>query len=1270
MEIYLNYDCDPEATAKENVWERLVGGLVRVANLQADGSAPPGTSVAPAGAESGKAESGFISTTHLAQLTKNEVKELYSSKGDFAELRRRALEVLVQSVLKGLVDWVRARQKEEAAVAYSGDSREDVGGSDESLHAPPPSATPAVVEDSPGKGNDTPSVFEQSKQRKQMQKEAIELFNFKPKRGITRLLSTGLVASKAPKDIAKFLLHAEGIDKKQLGEFLGEGDEEHIAIMHSFVDQMDFAGQKFVDALREFLQSFRLPGEAQKIDRFMLKFAERYLSGNPGKFGSADTAYVLAYSVVMLNTDLHNPQIKKHMTKQEFIRNNRGIDEGKDLEQEFLEQIYDEISRNEIKMKEEHERAANEPAQEAAATLDLLSLVPVARLKASAPSLASEQMAQKTEGVLFKLLRGRKKKPTPVLAEATSRNSIEAVGEKAGVSNIWFEASHYEHVKGMFEIVWMPVLTAVSSPLQESDDLDTLKLCLDGLRLCIRLGCAFPEMDLERRAFVSTLSKFTQLANMSEIRARNIEAIKVLLDIASTEGNNLGDSWKDVAMCISQLDRLALLGGGAGDEGMKKIMKNSSAADIRGGKAVLEKAALESASPEMTVAIDRIFSNSVQLSGSAINDFYRALCAVSWDEIQSSSSWEHPRMYSLQRLVEMSYYNMGRIRMEWTNLWQILGDHLNQVGCHPNPNVGYFAIDKLHQLAMKFMDLDELSYFKFQKDFLRPYDYILGNTRDPGIKDMVLRCIHQLIQAKSRNMKSGWRTIFSALARAGRDNTESVVTYAFEIVRSLHTSFFDTVIANQAAPELINSLVEFCKNSKFDKVSFQAVELFKSTVPRIADVALAEGVRVRRAWEEEGFGGEVDTATKQRKEDPMLKYWFPILFGLYEIIMTCELEVRTRALTYLFETLKEHGGNFSRDLWEVVCRGVLFPIFDDLKLSRSESSKFANREDMNIWLSTTLVKALREFVGLFHFFYQSLSFVMEGLLDLLALCITQENEALARIGASSLQQFVEMNAASFDNEAWTKVCAAFAKLFQATSPAGLFFLREQGFQLAAPISADSLTREEDDSTGVEQESPGDGQQPPRADTPPETPEDMPPASPMTREKAPLSKKEFQQTISKCVIQLLIIQTLHETLSQNPVVYDNISTETYLTLLENFEKSYEFAKRFNNDTELRLALYRAGYMQQLPNLLKQETTAASCYAAGLLKLFTDAGRGVEVQAMVEAKIAPWVSTAEAAISQANDANLAVNPTGSRTRSLIFTTTLIPRQRNVISRPGSQ
>lgn len=64
---------------------------------------------------------------------------------------------------------------------------------------------------------------------------------------------------------------------------------------------------------------------------------------------------MLAYSTIMLNTDAHNPQVKNRMTKAEFIRNNRGINDGSDLPEDLLSPIYDEIVSNEIRMKDEIE---------------------------------------------------------------------------------------------------------------------------------------------------------------------------------------------------------------------------------------------------------------------------------------------------------------------------------------------------------------------------------------------------------------------------------------------------------------------------------------------------------------------------------------------------------------------------------------------------------------------------------------------------------------------------------------------------------------------------------------------------------------------------------------------------------------------------------------------------------------------------------------------------------------------------------------------------
>jgi len=59
----------------------------------------------------------------------------------------------------------------------------------------------------------------------------------------------------------------------------------------------------------------------------------RYCETNNGNgvFASADAAYVLAYSVIMLTTDLHSVNVRKKMTKEDFVRMTRGINDNRDL---------------------------------------------------------------------------------------------------------------------------------------------------------------------------------------------------------------------------------------------------------------------------------------------------------------------------------------------------------------------------------------------------------------------------------------------------------------------------------------------------------------------------------------------------------------------------------------------------------------------------------------------------------------------------------------------------------------------------------------------------------------------------------------------------------------------------------------------------------------------------------------------------------------------------------------------------------------------------
>jgi len=179
--------------------------------------------------------------------------------------------------------------------------------------------------------------------------KAAELFNQKPKKGIELLLENKVIQN-TPEEIAAFLFNCQELKKEMIGDYLGE--RENVPILTGFINHLDFIGTDFDIAIRQLLYRFRLPGEAQKIDRIMNSFAARYFSHNKNIFFKhPDTVYVLAFSVIMLNTDAHNPQVKKKMTNKEFLKMNKGINDGQDLPQAFMEDIYLRIVNEEIKMK-------------------------------------------------------------------------------------------------------------------------------------------------------------------------------------------------------------------------------------------------------------------------------------------------------------------------------------------------------------------------------------------------------------------------------------------------------------------------------------------------------------------------------------------------------------------------------------------------------------------------------------------------------------------------------------------------------------------------------------------------------------------------------------------------------------------------------------------------------------------------------------------------------------------------------------------------------
>ncbi|KAJ2328752.1 guanine nucleotide exchange protein for ADP-robosylation factor, partial [Coemansia sp. RSA 2681] len=666
------------------------------------------------------------------------------------------------------------------------------------------SALPNAESSASSAQNDDPQELSSIKQRKERFEAGNKLFSWKPKKGIESWKATGFIKSSDPLDVARFLYASvgQGIDKLQLGEYLGEGDAYNIAVMHAFVDNMEFGDMEFVDALRLFLQSFRLPGEGQKIDRFMLKFAERYVMGNPGAgFANADTVYVLAYSTVMLNTDQHSPQVKNRMTKAEFVNNNRGINDGKNLDPALLERIYDQIVHDEIKMKDDplegkmQSGAGGDSA--GGGPLFVLWGNNTANRIREQHAHASAAMAAKSEQSIRSMVRLRRKhggagrQRSSTSASPPKPASLATLDTWAMLLDMtdYLHATRPDHIAPMFGAIWAAVLAALSVPMQTSPDPHVVAASLIGFQSGIALSCRF-RMPLERATFVTTLRNFTQLQNLAEMKRKHVEAIRALIEVAASRpdvGDGLAESWLDVLQCVSQLERLQLLTQGsesAAASGRVARTSSGSAADAGsmfgftglssssstqsngsqsisaraffrppasvtvGGVAaaaasasasarssntlvptvsVAELAKLETNSQVLVVLVDRLFTSSVYLSGSGIVDFVGALSSVAWSEItatfrdDSSGSAPHhhkpghlrrgsavatgrgqgaapSRLFSLTKIVEISYYNMGRIRVEWSQIWAILGPLFDRVGAYSDTRAALFALDSLRQL--------------------------------------------------------------------------------------------------------------------------------------------------------------------------------------------------------------------------------------------------------------------------------------------------------------------------------------------------------------------------------------------------------------------------------------------------------------------------------------------------------------------------------------------------------------------------------------------
>ncbi|KAL5698618.1 Brefeldin A-inhibited guanine nucleotide-exchange protein 5 [Ranunculus cassubicifolius] len=1149
VDIFVNYDCDLEAA---NLFERMVTALSKIAQ-----------------------------GTFNADPTSVTATQTTSIKGS-------SLQCLV-SMLKSLVDWEKSRKDFGRAQL----TEEDVSIRD-----------PNEIRNR----EDGPSNFEKAKAHKSTMEAAVSEFNRKPGKGIEYLISNALVEN-TPASVAQFLRNTPSLDKAMIGDYMGQHEEFPLAVMHAYVDSMKFSDMKFHSAIREFLKGFRLPGEAQKIDRIMEKFAERYCADNPGLFKNADTAYVLAYAVIMLNTDAHNPMVWPKMSKSDFIRMNTVSEEEECAPKELLEEIYESIIKEEIKMKSDIPGIGKSSRQrpeteERGRLINILNLALPRRNTVNDTKSESDDIVKQTQAF------------------------FRTQGVKRGV---FHTAQHIELVRPMVDAVGWPLLATFSVTMEEGDNKPRVLLCMEGFKAGIHITRVLG-MDTMRYAFLTSLVRFTFLHAPKEMRSKNVEALRTLLSLCDLESDSLQDTWNAVLECVSRLEFIT-------------STPSIAATVMQGSNQISRDGVLQSLKELAGKPSEQVFVNSVKLNSDSVVEFFTALCGVSAEELKQSPA----RVFSLQKVVEISYYNIARIRMVWARIWSVLANHFISAGSHPDEKIAMYAIDSLRQLGMKYLERSELNNFTFQNDILKPFVVLMRNSRSESIRALIVDCIVQMIKSKVGSIKSGWRSVFMIFTAAADDELESIVESAFENVEQVILEHFDQVVGD-CFMDCVNCLIGFANNKTSHRISLKAIALL-----RICEDRLAEGLIPGGALKPIDINADITFDVTEH-------YWFPMLAGLSDLTSDPRAEVRNCALEVLFDLLNERGHKFSSTFWESIFHRVLFPIFDHVRHAGKDSSESSSDE----WLRETSIHSLQLLCNLFNTFYKDVCFMLPPLLGLLLDCAKKTDQSVVSISLGALVHLIEVGGHQFSDHDWDTLLKSIRDASYTTQPVEL--LNSLGFDssknhIGGPMRDSEVSAGESPSsrsvgTPKNRQFDSDGQASPRSDHGSNAEESSPsgrevkqaaegpelqrtqtlgqrimgnmmdnllmrsltskartgpsdsliPSSPVKIPEAiePDGNNEVESQVletvrGKCITQLLLLGAID---SIQKKYWDKLKAQQKIAIMEILLSVLEFSASYNSYINLRIRMNYIPSERPPLNLLRQELAGTSIYLDILHKTTTN------------------------------------------------------------------
>jgi len=365
-----------------------------------------------------------------------------------------------------------------------------------------------------------------------------------------------------------------------------------------------------------------------------------------------------------------------------------------------------------------------------------------------------------------------------------------------------------------------------------------------------------------------------------------------------------------------------------------------------------------------------------------------------------------PRIFSLQRLVEVADFNMdSRSRIVWSDIWKILSNHFARIGSHDNPQVAMYAIDSLRQLAQKFTAKEELRDFNFQRLFMKPFETIMSTSPKVEIREFVLRCTEYLMRSRLPTIRSGWKSIFAVHSIAAKDSHADIAKLAWDTIEDLSTKHVSSL--KYEFLELIKCLLAFVEGPR-EELALSAVELIGSLTQYLSQEMAESVYPTGHSHLSPLLSDEMGNDSK------VLHLWWPVLFGLSENVGSRFIKLRHLCLNTLFTILSEHGKIFSTQTWSLLLKGVLAPMMEEAATDMTsrvrsitpESDAILNLDRDKGWVVNTAPKVLNLCGELFILHFEKTKPLLPEMMAMLQSSICQANEILARIAVNSLRTFM------------------------------------------------------------------------------------------------------------------------------------------------------------------------------------------------------------------------------------------------------------------------